>query len=391
MTSNPIKPNQAVDLAEAVYLLSGTPSVEDAVNAVRLRYRNIFEVVGNSSLAGKTGGPGFLKCRTAFGLCLIGRKQFEGHAFIVFRGTDYLADWLTNLNASLSRSSNNQPIHAGFSETFKSLRPQLVALMHHVSGSQIHCIGHSLGGAVASLCAEWMELAYHVKPCLYTFGSPRIGLHGFASVHTRTLGPSNFYRVHRSSDVVPYIPIWPFIHAPLQAQTYRLPKIGTLPTKADHNIGLYADSIGDKSWQALKAPHNGVGSDIAVERWLLDKTFIGLTVDSLEWLGRAMVYVLERCMTGAARILSMAGSTQLTILDSIAVMLEKGVSLTETVSRWVLYLVRKILVLLGRPDIVEGADITRAFLRQVLLDLQQRVNTMVRRVLDQTLVKGQSV
>lgn len=128
-----------------------------------------------------------------------------------------------------------------------------------------------------------------------------------------------------------------------------------------------------------------------MERWLLDKTFIGVTADSLEWLGKAMVYVLERCMAGAARLLSLVGSTQLTILDSIAFMLEKGISVSETVSRWVFYLVRKILLLLGRQDIAEEADITQAFLRQVLLELQQKVNNMVQRVIDQSLVKGQSI
>lgn len=168
----PIEPIQAAVLARDVYLLSNEPSNDVALSKLKQSYKGLFEFTNNRVLAGKTGGPGFLKCRTAFGLCLIGQKQFEGHSFIVFRGTDFLADWLTNLNATLSRSSNNQPVHTGFSETFKSLRPQLVALMQHLSGTKIHCIGHSLGGAVASLCAEWIELAYNTKPCLYTFGAP---------------------------------------------------------------------------------------------------------------------------------------------------------------------------------------------------------------------------
>lgn len=385
-----IKASQAVELAETVYLLSTLETSQEAIGALKGRYGDVFEIPENRPLVAKTGGPGFLKCRTAFGLCLLGRKQLEGHSFLVFRGTDYLADWLTNAHATLSRSSNNQPVHTGFSDTFKSIRPQLMTLMPRITGTQIHCIGHSLGGAVAGLCAEWIELAYHTKPCLYTFGAPRVGLQGFASIHSRTLGSSNFYRVYRSSDVVPYIPIWPFIHAPLQGRTYRLPGIGSIPTKRDHSIAGYAKSIGEQSWPTLVAPQGG-GSDREIEHWLLSNKVVSLTVDGLEWLGRALLYVVERCMAGAARVLSLAGSTQLTILDTIALMLEKGVSLTETVSRWVVYLVRKILMLIGRPDIVDSADVSRTYLRQILIELQQKINTLVRKVLDHSLVDGRAV
>lgn len=388
--SKPADAPQAVDLAEAVYLLAELPSPKEAMRALNARYGDLFTFPSDGLLLAKTGGPGFLKCRTAFGVCLVGQKNLKGHSFLVFRGTHYLADWLTNANFTLARSSNNQPIHAGFSDAFKSIRPQLLSLMPSISGTQIHCIGHSLGGAIASSCAEWIELAYHRKPCLYTFGAPRVGLHGFASTLSKTLSLPNIYRVYRRSDVVPYVPIWPFLHAPLQGQTYRLPAIGTIPTLRDHSIGEYATSIGSKSWPVLAEP-KGSGSDREIEHWLLSNHLVSFSMDSLEWLGRALIYVLERCMAGAARLLSAAGSTQLTLLDSIAVILDKGIKLADTVSRWVLYLVRKILMLIGRPEVVESADISRTYLRHILMELQRKVNTLVQRILDQSLVNGRAV
>ncbi|UZJ45206.1 lipase family protein [Marinimicrobium sp. C6131] len=388
--SKPADAPQAVDLAEAVYLFSELPSPKEAMRALNARYGDLFTFPSDEPLLAKTGGPGFLKCRTAFGVCLVGQKNLKGHSFLVFRGTSYLADWLTNANFTLARSSNNQPVHAGFSDAFKSIRPQLLSLMPSISGTQIHCIGHSLGGAIASLCAEWIELAYHRKPCLYTFGAPRVGLHGFANTLSNTLSSPNIYRVYRRSDVVPYVPIWPFLHAPLQGRTYQLPAIGTMPTLRDHSIGEYATSIGSKSWPVLAEP-KGSGSDREIEHWLLSNHLVSFSMDSLEWLGRALVYVLERCMTGAARLLSAAGSTQLTLLDSIAVILDKGIKLADTVSRWVLYLVRKILMLIGRPEVVESADISRTYLRHILMELQRKVNALVQRVLDQSLVNGRAV
>lgn len=388
--SKPADAPQAVDLAEAVYLLAELPSPKEAMRALNARYGDLFKFPSDGPLLAKTGGPGFLKCRTAFGVCLVGQKNLKGHSFLVFRGTSYLADWLTNANFTLARSSNNQPVHAGFSDAFKSIRPQLLSLMPSISGTQIHCIGHSLGGAIASLCAEWIELAYHRKPCLYTFGAPRVGLHGFASTLSKTLSSPNIYRVYRRSDVVPYVPIWPFLHAPLQGQTYRLPAIGTIPTLRDHSIGEYATSIGSKNWPVLAEP-KGSGSDREIEHWLLSNHLVSFSIDSLEWLGRALIYVLERCMAGAARLLSGAGSTQLTLLDSIAVILNKGIKLADTVSRWVLYLVRKILMVIGRPEVVESADISRTYLRHILMELQHKVNALVQRVLNQSLVNGRAV
>lgn len=387
---NPLSPAQAAVLARDVYLLSKESSYRAGLEEFQRRYKNIFQFNDSTMLTAQTGGPSFIKCRTAFGLCLTGRDRFAGHSFLVFRGTHYLADWLTNANFTLARSSNNQPIHAGFSDAFKSIRPQLLSLMPSISSTQIHCIGHSLGGAIASLCAEWIELAYHRKPCLYTFGAPRVGLHGFASTLSKTLSSPNIYRVYRRSDVVPYVPIWPFLHAPLQGQTYRLPAIGTIPTLRDHSIGEYATNIGSKNWPVLAEP-KGSGSDREIEHWLLSNHLVSFSMDSLEWLGRALVYVLERCMAGAARLLSAAGSTQLTLLDSIAVILDKGIKLADTVSRWVLYLVRKILMLIGRPEVVESADISRTYLRHILMELQHKVNALVQRVLNQSLVNGRAV
>ena len=70
---------------------------------------------------------------------------------------------------------------------------------------QLYLTGHSLGGALATLCAA--DLAANTKftsPSVYTFGSPRVGNPTFAGFFNRRTGPH--YRVYNSEDVVTSLP-----------------------------------------------------------------------------------------------------------------------------------------------------------------------------------------
>lgn len=77
--------------------------------------------------------------------------------------------------------------------------------------TMVHCIGHSLGGAIANLAAEWAANTLNKKVKLYTFGSPRVGFAsgGFANKLTTALLPENIHRVYHNNDPVPMIPTFP--------------------------------------------------------------------------------------------------------------------------------------------------------------------------------------
>jgi predicted lipase len=53
---------------------------------------------------------------------------------------------------------------------------------YSVTGMPLHvfCTGHSLGGALATLCALEMRQRLGLRVELYTFGSPRVGSPQFA-------------------------------------------------------------------------------------------------------------------------------------------------------------------------------------------------------------------
>ena len=65
---------------------------------------------------------------------------------------------------------------------------------------QIWVCGHSLGGAMATLCANRLRESV---PILYTYGSPRVG----SSVFVNNCDVEH-HRYQNNNDVVPTVPFW---------------------------------------------------------------------------------------------------------------------------------------------------------------------------------------
>jgi|SRR5579862_3411424 len=135
------------------------------------------------------------------GLALQGR----GAHFIVFAGTDplVLANWVTNFN--FRRDADG--IHVGFAAALDVVWPDIVAaLRQHGPVDRLIVTGHSLGAALAALCARRLlaELATG-QPAIYTFGMPRAGSAEFADPFNQALGDRTYRFVH-GADIVPRVP-----------------------------------------------------------------------------------------------------------------------------------------------------------------------------------------
>lgn len=124
---------------------------------------------------------------------------------IAFRGTDNLADWIGNLNIEpLPR--NYGRVHRGFAEAFDAVEPKVREFLSRAAtpSSRIWLTGHSLGGALASICAaELMESAQIAG--IYTFGQPRVGDAEFQET-IRAHFESKFFRFVNDHDIVTRIP-----------------------------------------------------------------------------------------------------------------------------------------------------------------------------------------
>ena len=391
---NNFTPLQAASLSDDVYALTQFSSIDEALLFLKKKYNDQFTFEEDKLLKAKTGGPWFIKCRTAFGFTLLGKGKFQGHAVFLFRGTQYLADWLTNLNVGVSRCASSQPVHDGFNLAFKTMLPKLSEFMNVIIKNKIthiHCVGHSLGGALATLCADWIKSNYDRSTFTYTYGSPRVGLIGFSSRFTSSIGADRIFRAYHKTDIVPCIPIWPFLHVPFQGQDYYLPSPGVIPMAEYHSIKLYIESVRSQNWESLAALRPEQKTQSGLIQWLSIQSPIGITITTLEWLNRALIYVLEKCANGAAWIISEGFTNSFTLMDQLAYILTKGINLAENTSNLVLQLIKKIMTMLGMKKVVKAEEVTREFIRNILLRLQARVNEFTKSVLNKTLVEGRAV
>jgi hypothetical protein len=274
------------------------------------------------------------------------------------------------------------------------MKPKLKTFLASLDMSKvksIHCIGHSLGGALASLCAEYIKNSYSKTPYLYTFGSPRVGLIGFADMITKRVGAERIYRAYHKTDIVPYIPIWPFTHIPSVGDTYYLPSPGVIPGAKYHDMEEYIKSVRPYTWKSLTGLKPERHTDEQIKRWLKSTGPIGMTITTIEWLNRALLWVLRKVIRGVEWVISETFATSFTLMDKLAYILAKGVKLVDNLSSWVVLLIRKLMRLMGYGDLVEATDMTRTFIRTILLKFQRRLNLFAKEALSKTLAQGRAI
>jgi len=336
-------------------------------------------------LTATTGGPPGFKVSTGFGFVLLGKSvESKGHAFIVFRGTQYLADWLTNGNLTTSRSESGFLVHDGFHSAFNSMKPRIKEFMKVIQQPKngihtIHCIGHSLGGALATLCARWVSKKKTTY--LYTFGSPRVGLEAFAKNITEELSSDNIFRVYHKTDPVPKLLPWPYAHVPSSGIDYYMHSSGSNLSAAYHLMPTYCASIGSRSWDVIKGEVEDKKSDFGIARWLESKGSNSLSVTVVGWLEQALVFVLKKCLGVAHTALAGMVGGGITFIDKLAYILAKGINLAKHISRWVILFIKKIMQVLGMKYVADKIQLTQSFIRSILHRLQRSVNIATQQAL----------
>ncbi len=241
-----LSPRIASELAELVYQIREANFAGNyRLATADMIVDSVFDFdLSRGPIHGVSGGFwGLYQKTSGFALVGTGKNTFKSDHVIALRGTHSGQDWLTNGNVGVSVGYNDSTVHAGFNDTFESMKPALERILtpriRNTGYGTVHCVGHSLGGALATLTAEWVRIRYSRPVKLYTFGAPRAGLNGFAE--KSTFGCEKIYRCTHGADPVPKVPLWPFVHAPTNGTEFRL----------DGGQGI---SIGAHSMSSLATP-----------------------------------------------------------------------------------------------------------------------------------------
>jgi triacylglycerol lipase len=366
------------ELASNVYLIKD----ESTRRGFKLKYQKIFNMEGSVMAEGKTGAFVIVKNSHTMGFMAIGAEEHKNHAFVAFKGTASLYDALTDLNAGIRASHSGGYVHQGFYYAFESIFMELQKFISSLQGiTTVHCVGHSLGGAIATLAADWIKSTGSAAQVnLYTFGSPRVGLEMFARKCTSRLVTDNIYRVYHKTDPVPTVPTWPFVHVPASNADYLLfSPVSAVPWEY-HLMKHYINSVKNAAgWKALKSNRPKGYGQIAVERWLASDGVVSFTANTLELLDVAMVYVVEKALHAAGITIVTGFSSAFTLLDRMAMFMAKAAKVSVKVSIWVYHLIKKMAALIG-VQVKEGMDLTVGFIRMVFLRVHQRVSDMIWRI-----------
>lgn len=97
----------------------------------------------------------------------------------------------------------------GFYNSYMSLKSQILAGLSNIgagSGSSVSITGHSLGAAMAALCAWDLHHSGFRVNTMYTFGEPRVGNTDFYTAFKAAM-PGVMNRVTHYKDIVPHLPM----------------------------------------------------------------------------------------------------------------------------------------------------------------------------------------
>ncbi len=382
-----LNPKDAVLLAQRIYQVQNPRLVNDFLE------QSYFKKIENKStsphhhLKAEVGGRIILNHTDGFGVCAQGNND---DLFLIFRGTTSAnrgADFFTDARIGIENSTAGLPVHLGFNNCFSSMLPEIRSFFgaHTSGGKTVHCIGHSLGGAVASLAADWVARNTIHTAKLYTFGAPRVGTDWFVKSTTDAILSKNIHRVYHRTDPVPMVPLYPFMHAAYGQEGHYLFSAEPLTSGKAHEMAKYIESVDLKTWEQLsETPESPYTIESAIESWLKSKSPVDTSSAAFwRWIDSALIYVLKKVSMAAIISLQGAFTTTFTIADKMAYILAKGIDLAENISIWVEHLMRKLMQALGMQVAKSKEELTRSLISNVLARIVEKANKEVRNALRQ--------
>ncbi|PSR19479.1 hypothetical protein C8255_01930 [filamentous cyanobacterium CCP3] len=135
---------------------------------------------------------------------------------LVFKGTQQLSDWKTNLKIRLKEFTvladqeavpPTGRVHRGFLDAWQSVEKQVIYYLRKwwTPETKLWVTGHSLGGALAAVATIALETQGFEVSGLYTFGQPRVADWKLVNYMNARMG-DRIIRYVNNNDIVPLIP-----------------------------------------------------------------------------------------------------------------------------------------------------------------------------------------
>ena len=130
--------------------------------------------------------------------------------FITFRGTSSIDDWKHDADTRTENPKDNIRIHKGFFNQYMSVKPKIYKIIKQLNKNinieNVYISGHSLGGALAYVCAVDIHLETNNPNIrVLTIGSPRPGNKDFANYFNNNIKESVRYK--NKDDIITKMPL----------------------------------------------------------------------------------------------------------------------------------------------------------------------------------------
>jgi pimeloyl-ACP methyl ester carboxylesterase len=379
----PISPLNAAKMARGVYgIRFSTQIAQGMVDGGGNGLSDMWDLSQDGALraTGISGGAGITK-KSGFALVLNGKGNRRGEMAVLIRGTKIFPyDFITDAKFAVDPGPTGLGNHAGFNRVYNTIIDQILAGIDTFRGP-IHIVGHSLGGAIAHIVAAKLHMGGHRNLKLYSFGSPRSGLPGFAKYLTTSLDPANIYRAYSLADPIAMVPIFPFRHVPHDDQGIRVGGELARITMNDHYMTTYQPLVENADWDALRAASRDTGNLRSIDYWL-KQADLGTRIPGSGWGLWALGKVLSLILKLAGKVLGLALLGLATVIDTIAHMIAEAARISTAIGRHIVRFIKLAHKWAGRAYENDNVRLTSQFLTFVLSLLIMPVTTMAARALD---------
>lgn len=218
-------------------------------------YQPLTEIVANDSLTAMAAGVGAPPAAQVDAAAMAGkavhpekfgflvREQSTGSLLVIIRGTMVIEEWLKNFTAVPDPYDFVRGfglVHLGFEAVYGSIRNSVInALQGQPPATRITLVGHSLGGAIATLAAPDIAINLqrpHVDVC--TVGAPRPGKQDFRSRFNERI--ADCHRLTNRLDIVPHLPtvatFWRHVGEEIEVA-------GSVPGHIAHSLEAYLEGL----------------------------------------------------------------------------------------------------------------------------------------------------